>query len=57
MMLVGHKCVSYVKAARLKLCDSTYVSFWEMIGTEKWSVIMGAGGGMDIKGHRRDFGG
>lgn len=28
-----------------------------MVGTEKWSVIAGVGGGMDIKGHEEILGG
>lgn len=46
-----------MKAARLKLCDFMYVTFWKIVGRENWSVIVEVGGGMDIKGHEGILGG
>ena len=41
-----------MKAARLKLGDSMNVTFWEMVGTEKWLVIAGAEEGWIQRGIR-----
>ena len=34
-----------------------YVTFWKIVGTENWSVIVEVGGGTDIKGHEGILGG